>query len=219
MSKEKLSGIYAIVNKVNFKVYIGSAVDLERRKYDHLKDLRKNRHYNSKLQNAWNKYGEESFIFDILEVVEDKTKLLDVEQFWINFSNCAKIGYNINPTAHSRLGAVCSPETREKIGNSSRGRFVSEETRRKISEIHKGREDSDETRKKKSTSLKKSEKAIAHRKRMTEGRKGTKLSEETKKKISESLKGRKISEATKQKISESRKAEKLTKEDQFEDKE
>lgn len=202
MLKEKLSGIYCIVNKVNFKVYVGSAVDLERRKYDHVKDLRKNRHYNSKLQNAWNKYGEDNFVFDVLEFVEDKTKLLDTEQFWIDFSSCVSIGYNINPTAYSRLGAVLSTETKKKIGDSSRGRFVSEDTRKKISNRHKGREDSEETRKKKSISSKNSEKAIAHRERVAESRKGTKVSDETKKKISDSLKGTKLSDETKRKISE-----------------
>lgn len=192
MARKKLSGIYAIVNKINFKVYVGSAVDLKQRKWDHLKDLRKNRHYNSKLQNAWNKYGEENFVFDVLEFVEHKENLLNAEQFWIDFSNCVKIGYNINPNACSRLGAIVSEETRKKIGDKSRGRFVSEETKKKLSELHTGKQVSQETRKKQSAAIKNSEKAIAHRKRMSEARKGTKLSEETKKKISDALRKRKI---------------------------
>ena len=55
----KISGIYKIVNKVNGKYYVGSSNDvLKTRFYEHKRLLTKNKHFNVKLQNAWNKYGE-----------------------------------------------------------------------------------------------------------------------------------------------------------------
>lgn len=47
-----MSGIYKITNTKTGKIYIGSAVDLRRRLYAHLKSLRRNSHDNTYLQNA-----------------------------------------------------------------------------------------------------------------------------------------------------------------------
>ena len=60
-------GIYKIKNKVNGKVYIGQSIRIEKRWIDHKKTLRSNSHRNIYLQNAWNKYGEENFIHEIIE--------------------------------------------------------------------------------------------------------------------------------------------------------
>ena len=43
------SGIYIIRNTVNGKIYIGSAVNLEKRLYEHFWALRKNKHINKYL--------------------------------------------------------------------------------------------------------------------------------------------------------------------------
>jgi hypothetical protein len=39
------------------------------------------------LQNAWNKYGEDNFYFSVLELVPDKDKLIEREQYWIDKLN------------------------------------------------------------------------------------------------------------------------------------
>ena len=59
-------GIYKITNTVNGKIYIGSAVDLSRRKRDHFWSLRKGTHCNAYLQKSFNKYGENNFSFEVL---------------------------------------------------------------------------------------------------------------------------------------------------------
>ena len=61
MSKE--SGIYLIENKVINKNYIGSAVNFDKRFYEHKWALKKNSHCNIHLQRSWNKYGKKSFVF------------------------------------------------------------------------------------------------------------------------------------------------------------
>jgi hypothetical protein len=46
--------------------------------------MRGKRHPNPKLQKAWNRHGEKSFIFEVLEVVEDLARLAEREQAWVN---------------------------------------------------------------------------------------------------------------------------------------
>lgn len=100
------SGIYKIVNINDGKVYIGSAINFTTRWRLHKNYLKLGRHYNKHLQYAYNKYGLELFKFEIIEIIEDLSKLLEREQFWIDLSRCCndKFGYNLNPTAGSNLG-------------------------------------------------------------------------------------------------------------------
>ena len=79
-------GIYSIKNVKNNKVYIGSSNNIEKRIKDHFRNLKNNRHSNQYLQNAYNKYGNESFIFEILEVFDkiNKYDLLKVESNYLN---------------------------------------------------------------------------------------------------------------------------------------
>ena len=65
--KNKIIGIYLINNIINDKVYYGSSVDCERRWYQHKSSLNKNIHKNYHLQSSWNKYGKDTFIFNIVE--------------------------------------------------------------------------------------------------------------------------------------------------------
>ncbi len=90
-------GIYKIENKVNGKIYIGSSKNIENRWKKHKYDLRSNNHHSEHMQNAWNKYGKENFIFKIIEEIRDENILIEREQYWINAlkSYNIDIGYNI----------------------------------------------------------------------------------------------------------------------------
>lgn len=97
------SGIYCILNIINSKIYVGSTVDLKTREQTHFSHLRNKAHHNQYLQSAFNKYGENNFIFTVLEFVEDTTILIQKEQLYIQkFS--PDVLYNINPNAASNLG-------------------------------------------------------------------------------------------------------------------
>jgi group I intron endonuclease len=94
----KKSGIYQITNIVTRKIYIGSTKDyFKKRWYQHRYELKNKRHGNQYLQRAWDKYGENTFTFSILEEGVPYEKLYDREQFWIDTTNCTdpEIGYNI----------------------------------------------------------------------------------------------------------------------------
>lgn len=135
------SGIYKIENVVESKLYIGSAKNIEKRKKEHFNALKNNTHKNKHLQNAWNKYGENSFNFKIIENVEPN-QLIIREQHYIDQYNSfdRNLGYNIAPKAGNTLGIIPSKETKEKIRNKLIGRkssrinyIVSEETRKNMS--------------------------------------------------------------------------------------
>jgi group I intron endonuclease len=78
------TGIYEIKNLISGESYIGSSVNLDKRKKQHLYSLRKNRHPNKYLQRDFDLYGEESFIFEVLEYCELKD-LIRREKYCINF--------------------------------------------------------------------------------------------------------------------------------------
>lgn len=92
-------GIYKIINVVNNKFYIGSAVNFSRRKARHFSELRHNKHNNRWLQASWNKHGESSFVFAVVEEVQDKALLLEVENRWLKEHVGKDYCYNIGVDA------------------------------------------------------------------------------------------------------------------------
>jgi group I intron endonuclease len=154
-----MRGIYKIINTINNKFYVGSAVCTKRRKARHFSELRHNKHNNKYLQNSWNKYGEEAFIFIVLEEIAEKEDLLEAENVWLRLHVGKPHCYNIGVNATAPMLGMCgelSPawgyrhtkESLEKISISSKNRVCSPETRKKISSAHLGRKLSMESRQK-----------------------------------------------------------------------
>jgi group I intron endonuclease len=124
------------MNKVNGKRYIGSTINFRKRKNTHLSNLRTKTHHSPKLQNAWNKYGEEAFEFLILEEVKDGVNLLEREQWWITETPSQ---YNVCLIAGNCSGRTVSDITKAKIAYYNiHNRKFSKETKKKISESKKG---------------------------------------------------------------------------------
>lgn len=144
------TGIYSIDNIVNGRMYVGSAVNLKRRKGEHLRALKAGTHPNVMLQRAWLKYGAEALAFNVLEYVEDRAKLIEREQYWIDKLEAFGKGYNARPRADSSLGTKLSAETKAKISAAASARKVrpkfSAETRAKLSAIKLGKKMSLEAR-------------------------------------------------------------------------
>lgn len=120
-------GIYAIKNNINNKLYIGSAFnDFNGRNRMHLSTLRRNIHHNKHLQRAWNKYGEDSFSFIILEklCIENIAYIYEIETAWIRFydSTNPKKGYNALSIGESRLGFKHTEESKRKISKANSGK-------------------------------------------------------------------------------------------------
>lgn len=197
----EFSGIYAIRNSENNKVYVGSSTKVLARIRYHKYNLKANKHINKKLQNAWNKYGEDKFIFTHLEVVHDIKNIIKTEQKWIDFYNSALDGYNLRPIAHANYGLPTSQETRERISAANKGRVFSKETRLKISLANLGRIVSKEQIEKQRAKIigrKPSEQELINK---SLGMLGHKVSDECRRKISEAHKGKVLSDEQKLKIS------------------
>jgi group I intron endonuclease len=150
-------GIYKITNSGNDHFYIGSSVNLTRRKSRHFSELRNNRHNNRHLQAAWNKYGEAAFTFAVVELVGDVDQLHVAEDRWLAGHVGASYCYNIGMAAISPMlglsgslsptyGYRHTPEAKAKIAAAGKGRVISEETRAKRSVKLKGRIISQEQR-------------------------------------------------------------------------
>lgn len=145
-SEHAQSGIYAISNLINFKIYIGSAINIKERFKNHKKKLKYGKHPNKHLQAAYDKIGENCFSFDSLEYC-CKEQLLEREQFWINLTECCNpdFGYNKRKIPNSNLGLKFSDETKRKqslaqLGHTrNKGKKHTIETKLKVSLANKGK--------------------------------------------------------------------------------
>ena len=112
----KKFGIYKITCKINNKVYIGSTeVCFKQRFKKHKQRLRNNYHENDYLQKSWNKYGEDNFIFEILEEISDKSKVKEIEQTYLNeyISKGKKFCFNLSKSAIGG-NTIINDEIKEK---------------------------------------------------------------------------------------------------------
>ena len=163
------SGVYQIINQTNGNYYIGSAVNLQRRWKDHLYRLRRGQHKNRYLQRAFKKYGEATFIFSILESIEDSSQLISREQYYLD---TLKPKYNLSPTARSNLGVQYTKESRKRMSKAQRGRILSKEHRRKLAEAQRGKHHSEETKQKMSKAHKGKQFSEAHKQKIREATSG-----------------------------------------------
>lgn len=103
----KNSGVYAIINKIDGKIYIGSSCDLTKRKYTHLETLKNNKHTNHELQKAFNEFGRDNFEWKVLaycsvDALRKKEQIL-INQYNSTNRNC---GYNLALKTISARGPV-----------------------------------------------------------------------------------------------------------------
>jgi group I intron endonuclease len=118
-------GIYKIQNIKNNKIYIGSSVNITNREYKHFWMLNKNVHDNSYLQNSFNKFGKDSFLFEIIELCSYE-ELIIKENYYISKynSNNPEFGYNLatvnefrRNTFNNEVKVKLSKHNLEKNGN------------------------------------------------------------------------------------------------------
>jgi group I intron endonuclease len=132
--------IYAIINIINGKKYVGSCKHFNRRKNNHRWKLNGNFNESKKLQSAWNKYGSENFEIVILQYCKrNKRELKKYEQMWIDFYDSYNTGYNMFEKAYSIKGIQKYYKKGVKIGSWNKGRKATPEARRNLSLAHLGK--------------------------------------------------------------------------------
>lgn len=138
--------VYMATNVINGKRYIGATKQgLATRKYFHLYWARVKRPGCRIFGAAIRKYGEESFLWTILDYAQVDKELIEKEIYWID-----KLDPEYNITIGG-LGVIGAPRTKEWRENQSKalkgrlgprywlGKHHSQETKEKISLSKKGR--------------------------------------------------------------------------------
>lgn len=169
------SGIYKIICKPTGKIYIGSSVNIQHRWSVHRATLRGDYHHNNYLQHAWNKYGEDSFGFEVIELC-DREQLPIREQYHLDTNKpYVPDGFNISfDTISPMRGQSLTPEHRAKISASEKGRIFTPEHCAKLSEVQIGKKLS-----------------VEHRSKLSAAHKGKILSPEHRAKVAAAGIGRK----------------------------
>lgn len=208
------SGVYKIVNKVNGKIYVGSAKNIDKRRVGHRSGLRHNKHGNVYLQNAWSKYGEDNFEFSTIEECEVML-LIEREQFYIDLIHPE---YNICMRAGSILGFKHTQEVKDAISARALGRKLTQEDKDKISAFRIGRKSSQETKDKISAAGKGRVFTQEHKDKLSASQKGNtnalgcKRSQDYIDKMSVARKGSVHSQEAKDKMSAAHMGKKFTQE-------
>ena len=88
--------IYFIINQVTNERYVGQTTNFNRRKTEHFSKLKQGIHPNPKLQNSFNKYGEENFIINKIQFDDiTKQELDEQEIYYIKKSNSFNNDFNL----------------------------------------------------------------------------------------------------------------------------
>lgn len=88
-----MTGIYSITCLSTGEKYIGQSTSIKRRWATHKRELKRGIHYNKHLQRTYDKYGEENFIYEILEQCS-REKLNEREKFYIQLFDSYNHGFN-----------------------------------------------------------------------------------------------------------------------------
>lgn len=155
-------GIYAIINMINNKIYIGKSINIYQRMKEHITRLNtKNKDENIHLIRAWHKYGKNNFKYIVLEYIDDPNEdiLKHRELYWITSlkSTDRKIGYNLRLDTATKC--ILSDETKLKLKESRKLRSIKypeldKEIGKKVSAFWKNHQYAKEKMSKKISTLK-----------------------------------------------------------------
>lgn len=183
--------VYKIINLTNAKFYVGSTVKIKERFRAHRRHLRAGNHHCPHLQHAWNKYGEDAFVFRVIATISDPAELHAVEQTFLDEHhgsaqcyNYARYTDNSNrgvahsakhraaismalkvhyaENIHPATGRVHSDESKQLMSTNRAGKPVADSTKEKLRQANLGKRASQETREKLSAIHKGRERAVEH---------------------------------------------------------
>lgn len=164
--------VYFIENCNNTFIYVGSTSRFNPRErwYEHKRGLQRGNHHNIYLQNAWNKYREENFVWYLISVHNTISEALATEENWRTFFTELGCCYNLQPIKSGGIlsdeaklkrsgplsgfyGKKHSIETKIYLSSIRRGRKLSDDWKEKIGLATKGKKQSDSLIEKRSKAL------------------------------------------------------------------
>lgn len=123
MELNNKSGIYKIENLKTGVIYIGSSVNINRRKGAHFSALNRGVHRNPRLQHSYNSHNNNSDIFEFstIEFCEQDI-IVEREQYWLDhYKNIGDV-YNCGTVVEATfLGRHHSEETKRNISKNGSG--------------------------------------------------------------------------------------------------
>jgi group I intron endonuclease len=138
--------IYKITNKTDGKMYVGQTIQMLEERWKQHRRMKGNCLY---LRRAFEKYGIDNFVFEMICDCSNEELDKFEKQYMIEFNSMVPNGYNLREGGN---GGRHHEETKRKISASLKGRtdfercdwtgkHHSEETKKKISDALKGRTD------------------------------------------------------------------------------
>lgn len=194
--KARVGGIYQFRQISTGKKYIGRTRDFYRRQKEHRKELSEGTHFNCHLQRAWNECGPDDFVFEILEIIEDESRLKIREQWHLDNNIIWRFDFNFNKDSNcppDPAGRECTPETRKKLSEAHSGRTVTWGD--KISESKMGKKYGPQSQ--------------DHVDKRMKAKVGWKMTDEQRQQLSDAHKGKRHTPEAKAKMSESRKGKRM----------
>lgn len=138
--------IYKIINVKNGHFYIGSTVEIDKRRDKHFKDLKNGRHHSLHLQRAYNIYGEDSFLFKIVreKEFENENDLRQLEERYIRYCWNSNILYNVSKQGgggdlvsyHPLINEI---REKQKVNTQKRWDYKTDEEKKEFSQKRRGR--------------------------------------------------------------------------------
>lgn len=145
---QHLFGIYKIECGEDNGIYIGACTcEFRYRFQTHKSRLRQHKHQKL-LQNAYDKYGADSFVFSIVQICDKNDDIAKLEVQYINYykSKSNKNIYNIHKGGET-VGNKLSEDTRHKMSMSRKGTKLSEHQHAILMEYNKNKKLTDEQKK------------------------------------------------------------------------
>lgn len=172
-------GVYRILNTVNGNCYVGSSKNIANRYHTHVCSLRNGTNACPILQRAYNKYGEDCFVFQVILCCKPEYRLFYEQELIRELNARYNVYTNVSSSPLRRFGH--SKVSKRKMALSHTGLILSAEHKQHISKGLMGRIQTDECKEK-----------------IRNKRLGIILSAETKEKMRIAKKGKPWSEARRQ---------------------
>ena len=107
--------IYKITNIQNNKVYIGQTIrPIKDRFHRHINDAMNNI-LDTHFARAIRKYGKNNFIIEKIDTAENQNELNNKEQYWIQYYNSVKEGYNETDAINKSGGNTYQSKTEKEM--------------------------------------------------------------------------------------------------------